>query len=356
MSEKNNTNSDSYKEEEFLKKEVSKNSICPKCNRVYEDENILFCYYDGTKLSNSNQSAQNIVQKRTNLPPVHEFTGFELNLQNTSHNIQIPIEIIQSTTRLIQTNPKMPVDTQNVKTWFFSIPSPKKKRNFISKLVNHVGFSRTNLVNYLICYLLVFITYYFWITRPENNLLEGITLFSPITIGIILFTTTFTVILLILPILSLGYNATEILQASRKDFYLKLEPTLFIMIIILNYIIFRFNGPIPLLIIPGEPKVKAVPPIDHIVKSLNKSIIVSLVLVAGISIINGAILLQQITVSPFIKTNIQIMAFFGLTILILELIPFGNAIGKILLRHKPMTFYLAFTTVSLLLMSVLAVQ
>ena len=362
MSDKNDTNGNSSVEDEFLKKNLpATRKFCPQCNREYTDENIAFCYYDGTRLVLSNQirPMQSQMQTRMNRfsQSALEFNGFELNLQS-SRNIQIPLEIIDSTMRLIQTNPKMPLDSENVKTWFWSIPSPKKKRNILMKLINHVGFSRNNIVSYIICYILILITYGLWITKPNADIFTLINeiIYNPVELSMALFTTIFALIVLILPIISLGYTETDILQASRKDFFLRIEPTIFVMTLILNYIIFRFGGPLPILIIPGEPKVKGAPPLEHIVKSIKRSIYPSLILVLGSFSVFMAIKILKYNVNSFILLNIQLMALFGLTILILELMPFGNALGKILLRNKPVLFYFSLTLVTMLLMTVITID
>ena len=357
MSDRNNPTSDSSEEDVFLKKDLPMKRICPQCQREYTDPNILFCYYDGNRLITT-QAPQQFQQVPNQRPATFsgEFSGFEINLQNTRHNLQIPIELIQSTTRLIQTNPKMPLDSENVKTWYFAIPSPKRHRNFITKFVNHVGFSRSNLISYFFCYILILLTYILWLieaSQKDQTLADSITIYNPSVISLAILTTVYTLVVLILPIISLGYTATDIMQAHRTDFFLKIEPVIIIMALVLNYIIFRYGGPIPILIIPGEPKMKGAPPIEHVVRSLKRSVYPSLLLVlgacgalAGIKYFNyGSLLLEK---------NVEIMALFGLTILLFELMPFGNFIGKILLKHKPLTFYVSFTLVIMLLMTVIS--
>ena len=352
MSEKNNVNSKHSIEDEFLKKNLPSNQfgnkICPRCGKIYSDENILFCYYDGTKLTFTTQQAP-ISTSRVS-PFQSDFSGFELNLQNSAHNVQIPIEIFQTTMRLLQTNPKMPLESDNVRTWFWTIPTPKKNRNFLIKLVNNVGFSRTNLFSYLLCYILIIITYGLWITNVDSSLLADLTIAKPTNFLIVGITCFIVLVVLILPILSLGYTESDVLQASRKDFYLRLEPTLLITILILNYLIFYFGGPLPILIIPGEPKVKVAPPNEHLVSSIKRSIYPS-VLISLLSF--AAFLAVQeglVNVTSFVEKNIEIATLFIITILILELIPFGSSIGKILARNKPKIFYVSFFIITAILM------
>ncbi len=356
MSDKDTANFDSPEKEEFLKRNVKMKKICPQCKREYTDENILFCYYDGNRLT---EALPGMYESQQTQPPVQrmnsftgEFGGFELNLQNTGHNVQIPPELINSITRIIQTNPKMPSDSENVKTWFWAIPSPKRKRNFISKLVNHVGFSRTNLFSYTICYFLIAVTYGLWVVQIMDKLNQKVTinlLYDPNFLALAAFATMFTLVILILPIVSLGYTATDIMQSSRKDFFLRIEPIILVMALVLNYLIFRFTGPIPILIIPGEPKIKGTPPTEHVVRSLKKSIYPSVLLAIG-AFAGYALVKYYHIGSTFIQMNLEIMALFGLTILLFELMPFGNFIGKILLKYDATVFSVSFVLIIALLM------
>ena len=354
MSEKDNTNFNSSEKDEFLKRNVPLKKICPLCKREYSDENILFCYYDGNRLVLTNEPGETItpnIQKTSYL--FNEFSGFELNLQNSSHNLQIPLELIHSTTRLIQTNPKMPLDSENVKTWFWAIPFPKKKRNFISKLFSHVGFSSVNLFSYLMCYILILATYILWVTETNSKIFNFTAIYNPQIIGLALAATIFTLIVLILPIISLGYTETEILQATKNEFYLKIEPVIFIITLLMNYIIFRIGWPIPILIIPGEPIIKSPVPTEHVVTSLKRSIYPSVVMVL-VAFVLGLGMKYLKYGSTLVQMNIELMALFGLTILLFELLPYRNFIGKILLKKKPLTFYVSFSLVIFSLMVILS--
>lgn len=355
MSEKNNVNSKSSIEDEFLKKNLpspSTSKICPRCGKVYTDDGILFCYYDGTRLTLNPQPIQ--VPNNTPTQYSSEFGGFELNLQNTAHNIQIPVEIFQSSLRLLQSNPRMPVESENVKTWFWSIPSPKRNRNFLIKLVNNVAFSRTNLFAYFVCYLLILATYVLWVANVDNSLFAEFTADKPYNFLLVGGISFVVLITLILPILSLGYTESDILQASRKDFYLKIEPTLIITIVILNYLIFRFGGPLPIIIIPGEPKVKVAPPKEHLVNAIKRSVYPSLFIAITTSAMFFIVYFEYIKTSTFILMNFEITALFVTTILILELMPFGSSIGKIILKSKPVFFYVSFLIMTTLLMSIIS--
>jgi len=351
MSEKDQTDFDSQERDEFLKKNVKMRRVCPQCRREYEQEDILFCYYDGQRLIQTNEPPQIQAAPVQRMSPIAgDFSGFELNLQNASHSVPIPIELIQSTTRFMQTNPKMPSDSDNVQTWFWAIPSPKKKRNFLSKFINHVGFSRTNLASYFFCYLLIIFTYALWVAQIQPDLLSVNSLTDPNFLGLAVVTTIYTLVILILPIVSLGYTATDIMQANRKDFYLRVEPIILIMALVLNYLIFRFTGPIPILIIPGEPKIRGTPPTEHVVKSLKKSIYPSVVL-AVIGFTGFAFTKYYQYGTALVQMNFEIMALFGLTILLFELLPFGNFIGKILLKHDATMFSISLLLVVVLLMT-----
>ena len=354
MSEKDNATFDSSEEDEFLKRNLPVKKICSQCKREYNDPNILFCYYDGNRLTlteTPNMVKSGYTQKAPQI--FNEFSGFELNLQNAGHNLQIPLELIQSTIRLIQTNPKMPLDSENVKTWLWAIPSPKKKRNVFSKLINHVGFSRINLASYLVCYILILATYIMWVTEINPQIFNLDALYNPVILGLGLVSTLVTLFILIFPIISLGYTESEILQATRKDFFLRIEPTVFFMALILNYIIFRLGWPVPILIIPGEPKIKGSVPIEHIAKSIKRGILPTLVLGLGsFGVYLGMKLLKYN--NSLIMINVELTALFGLTILLFELLPFGNFIGKILLKQKQMTFYFSFTVVVMSLMTIIS--
>ena len=358
MSEKNdNVNSGSSNGDEFLKKNLPMNKICPQCGKIYTDQEIVFCYSDGMKLTLTNQQKTQQPQPRKYSPFSADFSGFELNLQSAAQNVQIPIEIIQSTTRLIQPNPKIPTDSENVRSWFWSIPTPRKKRNVFLKLMSNVGFSRTNLYAYFICYLLVVVTYGIWISRANPAFFTELTgSVNPKLLLIIAGLSFYTVLLLIIPILSLGYTESETFQASRKDFFLRIEPSLFLMIIGLNYLIMTFGGAIPILLIPGEPKVKVTPPVEHVVRSIKRSVFPSLLL--GLGAFAFFIIAQYfpIPVIPYVKTNAEILAYFTLSILILELFPFGNTIGKILLKHQPKTFTFSITLVLTLIAIVITLS
>ena len=284
-----------------------------------------------------------------------DFGGFELNLQNTAHNIQIPIEIIQSTTRLIQPNPKMPMESENVRSWFWSIPTPKKKRNFLTKLLNNVGFSRNNLYSYFLCYILVLITYGIWISRVNpifyQDLLMG---YNRSVLFVIAGIALYISLILIVPIVSLGYTESESFQATRNDFFLKIEFSLFAMILGLNILIITIGGAIPIILVPGEPKAKITPPMEYVVKSIKRSVYPSLLLLLGAVSIFILGKFFPVTSIPFFETNVEILAYFSLSILLLELIPFGNTMGKILLKHKPSTFYFSFTLVIMLITVVIS--
>lgn len=355
MSDKDTTNFDSPEKDEFLKKNVKLRKICPQCKREYEQEDILFCFYDGNKLVQTSEPPTPIqpapVQRMS--PITGDFSGFELNLQNSSHAVPIPIELIQSTTRFMQTNPKMPSDSDNVQTWFWAIPSPKKKRNFIFKFINHVGFSRTNLTSYSLCYLLVVFAYALWVAQIQPDLLSINSLYDPNFMGLAVVTTIYCLVILILPIISLGYTATDIMQADRKDFYLRIEPIILIMAFVLNYLIFRFTGPIPILIIPGEPKIRGSPPTEHVVRSLKKSIYPSVIL-AVLGFAGFAFTKYYQYGTALVQMNFEIMALFGLTILLFELLPFGNFIGKILLKHDATMFSISLLLVVVLLMTAIS--
>ena len=344
-------------EDEFLKKNLPTNKKCPQCGKVYSDENILFCYYDGMRLTSTTQVPNQQPTRQRFLSPGGDFTGFELNLQNSAHNIQIPIEIIQSTTRLLQTNPKIPTESENVKSWFWSVPTPKKNRNILIRLISNVGLSGANLRSYIACYLLILITYGFWLGNADSNLLQEILNYDPFIMGQILLITVYTLVILILPILSLGYTESESLLATKNDFRLNFEPMLFITIIGLNYILLSIGVTLPILILPGEPKVKITPPTEYVVKSIKRSIYPSLLLMLGafVALIILKFNVLGLSVGNFTMINIEILAYFAQSILLLETIPFGNTLGKVLLKHKPLTFYVSFTLIMIIVSVTLSI-
>ena len=347
MSENTDKNENSSKEIE------NANKYCPKCNKSFNNEpDLAYCYFDGTKLVTGNISPDTETTRTETIPLQSEFSGFELNLQNP--NLNIPLDIIQTTTRLIQVNQRMPDSAENVKTSYWTINSPKPKRNFITKRIKHVGFSKPNIMAYLVCLIFIAITYSLWIYRALPNFTLQSIQNDPQALGTILIVNVMVLIVLIFPVISLGYTATDVVQATKKDYFLKLEPTLFILTIVLNYVIYSFGGPLPILIIPGEPKIRGLPTIESIVKAVKRGIYPTLLLVLGFFTLSMAVELKYVITTEFIQKNIQILTMFGLAVLVLELMPFGNAIGKILLKHDPLSYYLGFSLTMILLFASLS--
>ena len=153
-----------------------------------------------------------------------------------------------------------------------------------------------------------------WVTEINPQIIKLDALYNPVILGLGLVSTLVTLFILIFPIISLGYTESEILQATRKDFFLRIEPTVFFMALILNYIIFRLGWPVPILIIPGEPKIKGSVPIEHIAKSIKRGILPTLVLGLGsFGVYLGMKLLKYN--NSLIMINVELTALFGLTIL-----------------------------------------
>lgn len=355
MAEKNSSNSNESEKENIEQANTKTSKSCPKCGKVYQDgKEVTFCYYDGAKLVIGEYTVQSSVQSPPQIKNPLDYIGFEISLQNSNNVANIPLELIQSTTRLLQPNPKLPIIAENVKTSFLSIPSPKLKRNFLTRRIKHSGFSRGNLFAYFYCLLFVGITYGMWMIRAIRHYDIDYTSNLTYLVGISLIINFFLLIVLILPIIMLGYAATDTIQASKDDFQLKIEPSLFIFSIILNFMIFSFMWPLPIIVIPGEPKIRGVPPLNTVSRAIKNGILPGFFLVLSaftlLTLTNQNIIQMDI----FLKMNLEIFVLFGLSIFFLELMPFKNAIGKLIQKHSPTTFYVIFMAVFMLLISTLS--
>lgn len=344
---------------------------CPKCNNRFPN-NVNYCLFDGTQLQEiqPNQSpivSTNSFQKQKN--PINEslktkFSGFEIPFTHNPHS-PIPIDLIRTTTNLLVPSLNIPTSIKNVKSTYWSVSAPKKSINPLIKWIDHVGFSRNNLMAYLVISVYVAIIYYLWYLRdieftalqleqyvPNNQLLSTL-IFGGITISISLF-------ILILPVISLGYTSTKIVQANRQDFQLKLEPTLFILTLLLNGIIYYFlPGPLPIILLPAEIKLRGLPPKKEISKSIFRGIIPGIILTfIFVAIYLFATIDQWLGIppiwyiNPIILTNLKILVIFGTGINLLAMLPFGNALGRLIQDYNRKWYYLLFILSIILLLFV----
>lgn len=336
----------------------SSNKSCPKCGKVYADKEISYCYYDGSKLVAGGSSKQLQSKMAVQEPSENLFDdfGFEIDLKNSNHLSNIPLALMQSTTSLLQPNVKLPAIIENVTSPFFSIPSPKPRRNFFAKRIKHSGLSDVNLYGYLLTFLFVSLIYTFWLYRayiePYNITIASIT---PDMFIIAFFLNIVLTFIMVFPLVSLGYSLTNSVMATKKDFRLKIESSTFIFSIILNFLIFRLGWPLPIIVIPGEPKIRGVPPLKVVAKAIRNGFIpgffIILLSFGALQLINYF----NLQVSIFLLLNLEIFLLFSLSTYFLMLMPFKNALGKLIQKDSPTVFYTIFLTVFAFLISLLSI-
>lgn len=326
---------------------------CPECGNQYPND-VNFCFFDGTKLVEMTGEEKTTTQSRPASQAHSRFTGFGVPVDQPKQ-LQIPLELIQSTTRILNPSPKLPTRTETVRSFYWSVPMPTARRNPLTKLFSHVGFSRQNLMAYLACLAMVVAVYALWAYQLVQD--QGLTLMTswPTLVGFGAVVSLATLTVLVLPIVSLGYMASKIIQATSQEFKLQVEPTLLVLNLVLNFIIFQFQGPLPILIIPGEVKMRGMPPKEKmgvaVTVSLGTGVLlgyVSLVL-AGISPMGEFFGVSNLVLDPLVAANLKILAVFVTATLVLAMLPFGNAIGRIVQQTYPRRYYLLLFLTALLL-------
>ncbi|MHA2365758.1 MAG: zinc ribbon domain-containing protein [Candidatus Hodarchaeales archaeon] len=337
---------------------------CPKCNNRFP-ETVNFCFFDGSKLlqSETKQGPQQIRSKSSQSQSIPQFSGFEVPIK--AQHSPIPLDLIRTTTSLLIPSPKAPVRVKNVKTSFWSIPAPKKEKNWITKWFNHVGFSRINIMAYLICVFYVGIIYGLWFYRDFETLSFNN---EWVELGTLAFLSIFIAsLMLVLPVITLGYSATKVVQSDRTDYQFRIEPTLLIITLVLNFIMYQvaFQFPFPILLLCGQIKMRGLPPKNEISKAITKGVIPSIVLAYFFIVLYFITTIDQWTdfqpifntVNPLITINFKILAIFGTGISFLVMLPFGNALGKLIQERSLKTYYfMFFLTVILLFLMFLIVQ
>ena len=318
--------------------------ICSKCNNTFP-ENVNFCYFDGSRLSTANEQPSINSDKPQSVKSAMKFkshfSGFEIPISHQNQSA-IPIDLIQTTTNLLMSSPKMPVSIKNVKNAYWSIPAPKKDKKPFLGWFDHVGLSRTNLMSYSFIFGYVAIIYAIWFYGELDSLAISLVNPSLIITGFIMIIIITSI--LVLPVITLGHITTNIVQSERQDYQLKIDPTLFFLTLLLNVIIYSIEGPIPIILLPAEIKLRGLPPKKNIASGITKGVLPGIILTFTIAIVYFVATIDQwtnlspiTTLSPLIIINLKLLLVFSTGIIFLVMLPFGNALGRLVQEYNKKT-------------------
>jgi hypothetical protein len=324
-----------------IQSNIVKVNRCPVCNKSFP-EDVKFCLFDGNpvtkidevKLLQQEDASEVLIKKKPDLEGkkniLYQFSGFEISTNGMYSSL--PLELLKSSTSILNPSPKIPKEVKLVNTSdFFSILAPKPKLTFLGFFTN-AGLTRKNITSYSITYFFVVLLFLLWMVAKTNIVTF---LNSPSILVVILIWSLIISLIFLLPVIFTG----RLVARLQSEMVFKIEPSFLILSFAINIIVLQINFPFPIVVFPGEMKIKTLPSKIELGKAIHKGlvggflllILSTIVVIIGLS---STILSFGTDIVPSINLGF-LMASLALSI---NLLPFGNMFGR-LARFRPISYW-----------------
>ncbi|MHA1992341.1 MAG: hypothetical protein ACW981_03045 [Candidatus Hodarchaeales archaeon] len=340
------------------KAEDSNTNVCPVCGKKFP-EDVKFCLFDGNPIEKVSEKqvsqtkdetdSEIIQKKKSNIEEknnvLYQFSGFEISANGLYSNL--PLELLRSSTSILNPSPKAPNDVKLINTSdFFSVLAPKPKLTFFSSF-SEAGLTRKNLTSYLITYLFITSLFLLWMV---GTLSLDLVINSPTIITTILIWSLIVTLIFVFPVIFTG----KIVARIQSEMVFKIEPTFLVLSFAINIFVLQIPFPFPIIVFPGEMKIKTLPSKEELSKAIYKGLVLSFILLI---ISTFFFFLSNTILQSYFNENFLITSNLGFLIaslaLSINLLPFGNMFGK-LAKFRPIRYWTMTIITFLILMTAIS--
>jgi hypothetical protein len=336
------------------KAEDANTNVCPVCGKSFP-EDVKFCLFDGNPVESRIKKPISQIEAETDSEIIlkknsknigkdnvlYQFSGFEISSNGLYSNL--PLELLRSSTSILNPSPKAPNDVKLINTSdFFSVLAPKPKLTFFS-FFNESGLTRKNITSYVITYLFITSLFLLWMVGTIS--LDLVTS-SPTIIATILIWSLVVTLIFVFPVIFTG----KIVSRIQSEMVFKIEPTFLVLSFAINIFVLQIPFPFPIIVFPGEMKIKTLPSKEELSKAIYKGLVLSFILLM-LSLV--FFILSNTILQLYFSENFLIASNLGFLIatlaLSINLLPFGNMFGK-LAKSRPVRYWTMTIVTFLILM------
>ncbi|MHA2298908.1 MAG: double zinc ribbon domain-containing protein [Candidatus Hodarchaeales archaeon] len=349
-----------------VKSQESTTKFCPYCKKTSKRE-LQYCISCGKPLINISLRSQRKSHLETASAP---FKGFSVPVLSTGSNVSVTgsktgfdipgkpsVSILKPTFQNrsasgVSSVTSESLKSKNVKSLLFTITAPQRVSSRVSFNKSFIG----SFKSYVITAVFVFFVYVFWyFLFFEGINLELINEF-PLEkiISIILLAipnSLFVTAILLLPVITLSYKTY---YKHEITVVYSIEPAIIILTVFTNIIITFLALFIPLIMLPGDIKMKQLPPKKEIGSGLGLGVTACVIAtsVLGLVVFMSFVLSTATTpvnVDVLVK-SLQITFIMSSWVCLITLLPFGNVLGKMVQEWNFKRFLLLLTVSTVLIL------
>ncbi|MFW9991429.1 MAG: zinc ribbon domain-containing protein [Candidatus Odinarchaeota archaeon] len=343
--------SDLQKKPASMKYELTGTKSCPYCKQNFKGD-LRYCISCGRPLINISLKPQRESRPEITSTP---FTGFSVPILTTGSKMtalgsdeSIGIAGTPSVSILRPSFQTTPADSRtsmsssslkakSVKSLLFTVTAPQR-------LSSTESFKKSFLVSfkgYVLTAVFVFFVYVFWyffffessvlFSLISLNFVDPFPLEKIVTIVLLSIPNSlFVTIMLLLPVITLSHKTY---YKHEITVVYNIEPAIIILTIFTNIIITALQLFIPLIMLPGDIKMKQLPPKREIGKGLGRGVTACVLATAILGIvvfitIGGLPASIEPTSLHVILKSAQITFIMSSWVCLITLLPFGNVLGK----------------------------
>ncbi|MHA1166420.1 MAG: zinc ribbon domain-containing protein [Candidatus Hodarchaeales archaeon] len=339
-----------------------KSRFCSECGKYY-GKDLNFCLICGKPLAHTPQ-----IVKKQHIKPVPEFKGFTIPLLspiNSGFVSKRENAVLPATTSIMRVTPKdtrsiflsgTPVRSKGVKSQLFTVPIP----GYLTKSDSLKSSLSINTKHYLFTWMFVYVIYVFWFfffydsdfikSIFSLDILSNITAERLIAVFIYAIPNSFFVsMILLLPAITLSH---KVFFKHEITVIYRIEPAVMILTFFTNLIVTALRLFFPLIMLPGDIKMKELPPEKEIGAGLSTGVTICVILTSILGLVVFSIIRIPVSSSTAGSTifieSIQMTFIMCSWICIITLLPIGNVLGK-MIQKKDTKRFILLLSVSVLL-------